>query len=244
LPSINASIIAPLGSIAKTDTTTVSRCTSIPQSAREDGTLVRIHKGRSEMRKLSTVVLALLSGCIGDAAGPPGGIGSEIEAASGHSPSAQACDPSQFMTTSQGLMCCQDGKRVTYVAIPPGTTTPALFFRRLGAACTLEDGSTHCGFGTGIPCYYGPCGGATHTGALAESLSVFVPESRPDECGWEASGITGCLRGCDWGPEKELRYYPEPYDAQTQYPGFVGTCPARACFQGRPCLQADCSDQR
>jgi len=192
-------------------------------------------------RSILLAVLVLTVGCAGTEAG---GAQAELVAELGSSPAAGACDSSQFMTGLKPPHCCQDGDRVWYITYPPATpTTPTLFFRRLGTPCTLEDGGTNCGFGTGIQCLYGPCGGTTFKGVQADQLSVFVPEGRPDQCGWSAKGNVTCERGCEWEPNKEERFYPEPYDGQVAYGEVVGSCPARACKAGKPCLTANCSDQ-
>ena len=143
-------------------------------------------------RSILLAVLVLTVGCAGTDAG---GAQAELVAELGSSPAAGACDSSQFMTGLKPPHCCQDGDRVWYITYPPAMpTTPTLFFRRLGTPCTMEDGGTHCGFGTGIQCLYGPCGGTTFKGVQADQLSVFVPEGRPDQC-IARHLVGGCLAG-------------------------------------------------
>src|SRR5262245_30167888 len=100
--------------------------------------------------------LVVLVGCAGDV--PLGDVAAEARSGDSHgkSPTAQACDPSMFVTTANIPACCQDGNRVWYVAIPPGESERSLFFRDLLTPCSMEDGSTQCGRDLGIPCQAGP----------------------------------------------------------------------------------------
>jgi hypothetical protein len=188
------------------------------------------------MRCLAMLALLVLSACGEPPLDDLDDLGAEARAA------PAACDPTQFQMGSNPTQCCQDGKKVFYVAAPPMETRQALWFRRLETPCTMADGSTQCGQGTGIMCDVGPCRGFTFKGVLADSVRVFEPESKPGTCGWEVKGHLECTRGCDWSPKKSVRFHPEPFDGQTLYPGVTGTCPYRACRLGTPCRTPDCSD--
>jgi hypothetical protein len=169
-------------------------------------------------------------------------VAAETRSAShGKSPAAHACESTMFMGSVHE--CCRDGNRAVYVATPPGESERALFFREILTPCTMLDGSSQCGRDLGIMCNVGPCGGFAAARVNATHVTVFKPTSKPDKCGWEARGDVTCVSGCDWEPNKSVRYKPEPYEGQEVYPAVAGTCPYRGCKSGgQPCTLPDCSD--
>jgi len=154
---------------------------------------------------------------------------------------ADVCSGDRLSTSSPTgtthPQCCQDGQH-TWL----DTGTGILAHRTDGEACREADGvGTNCGVGSTpfIQCVYGPCGAKTEWRIHAAEIRIFVPESMPSKCGWEARGIVSCEAddpdGCGW-QKKGIRFYPEPYNGQLLYPGVTATCPYRRCVAGTPAL--------
>ncbi len=144
---------------------------------------------------------------------------------------ASLCSAERFPTNQvNSISCCQDGDRTWHT----NNGTRLVFRTYDGNVCTEADGiSTNCGVGTSpfVPCTYGPCGAKNEWAVDAEAVFVFMPTSKPDKCGWEARGVTGCALGCDW-PTGAVRGHPEPFVDQVQYGGTANSCPYTRCLKG------------
>jgi hypothetical protein len=137
---------------------------------------------------------------------------------------AERCDPTNFQKNlGDPSSCCQSGKKLFHTSV---RDHGGGFVRReIGTACTMGDGSTHCGDGvhTFPKCYYGAC--RAHIippSPTGSATKIFIPNSNPQACGFQLTTDQG-----------EVFWSPEPFTNQTEYPSVKSACVYTTCLGGR-----------
>lgn len=94
----------------------------------------------------------------------------------------------------------------------------------------MGDGSTYCDVGAGSfpKCFYGPCGAGIVNSPEGTpggyNAHVFMPNSKPQSCGYDVS--------IKHGDVLVSEHDPETYSGQQNYPGVTASCPYTSCRVG------------